>query len=93
MYNEQLQIVAGSFSTLIFIGSNLPMLWKAYRLKSLSSYSLSHIALSNLGNALYWLYVAGLPFGPAWLLHAFNTAVAGTMLCWYLRFERFGGMA
>lgn len=81
-------VMAGFLSTLMFIGSNLPMLYKAFRTRNLKSYSLAHIALSNLGNLVYWLYILALPFGPVWLLHGFNTAVACLMLLWYLRYER-----
>ena len=84
---QSLQLIAGILSSLIFVGSNLPMLWKAFMTKDLSSYSLGHIALSNGGNLIFWLYVAGLPFGPIWLLHSFNTLVAVLMLFWYLRYE------
>jgi hypothetical protein len=85
---EQLQLAAGSFSTFIFISSNLPMLWKAFQSKSLSSYSLTHIGLSNAGNLLYWVYTLSLPVGPAWFLHGFNTVVTALMLVWYLRYEK-----
>jgi uncharacterized protein with PQ loop repeat len=82
------QLVAGSFSTLIFIASNLPMVWKAFYTKDMGSYSLAHIGLSNAGNALYWLYVLSLPVGPVWLLHGFNTFVTAFMLFWYVRYEK-----
>jgi hypothetical protein len=85
---EQIQLAAGSFSTFIFVGSNLPMLWKAFRSKSLASYSLGHIGLSNVGNLLYWVYMVSLPFGPAWFLHGFNTIVTALMLSWYLHYEK-----
>ena len=87
--NESLiQLITGSVATAIFVSSNLPMLWKAVRTQDMASYSLAHIGLSNAGNAINWLYVVGLPFGPIWLLHAFNTIVAVTMLVCYWRFER-----
>ena len=79
--------VAGMVATLIFVGSNLPMIWKAAVTKNLSSYSLSHIGLSNAGNVVNWLYVVSLPFGPIWLLHGFNTLVAAFMFIWYVRYE------
>jgi len=85
---QSLQIFAGFMSTIMFMSSNLPMLFKAYRTKNLKSYSLGHIALSNLGNLIYWLYVASLPFGPIWILQGFFTFTTGLMLFWHLRYEK-----
>jgi hypothetical protein len=85
---QTLQVFAGFASTAMFMSSNLPMLFKAYKTKNLKSYSLGHIALGNLGNLIYWLYVAGLPFGPVWVLQGFFTISAGLMLFWYLRYEK-----
>lgn len=82
-----LQLLAGSLSSVIFVGSNLPMISKALRTRDLASYSLGHIGLANAGNVLHWLYVAGLPLGPIWFLHGFNTLVALLMLALYLRHE------
>jgi uncharacterized protein with PQ loop repeat len=82
-----IQIAAGSVSTLFFISSSLPMLWKAFRTKNLRSYSLSNIALSNVGNLVHWLYISSLPPGPIWLLHGFYTLTTALMLVWYLRYE------
>ncbi|MCB8936820.1 MAG: hypothetical protein H6655_00280 [Ardenticatenaceae bacterium] len=90
---QSIEIVAGFGSSLIFIMSNLPMVAKAVRTRDLRSYSLSQILLANTGNLLYWLYVLGLPFGPIWLLHGFNTAVALLMLALYLLFETRHGTA
>ena len=84
---KDMQIVAGVISTLMFVGSNLPMLWKAFTTKDLTSYSLGHIGLSNAGNLIYWLYLFTLPVGPVWFLHGFNTLVAGLMLFGYLRYQ------
>lgn len=84
---EDIQLVAGVISTFMFVGSNLPMLWKAFTSKDLSSYSLGHIGLSNAGNLIYWLYLFTLPVGPVWFLHGFNTLVAGLMLFGYLRYQ------
>jgi hypothetical protein len=36
---ENISIIAGTFSTVIFVFSNLPMVWKAYRTRDLASYS------------------------------------------------------
>lgn len=88
MEPNTIQLVAGAIATTIFVGSNLPMLWKALTTRNLSSYSLAQIGLANAGNIVNWLYIAGLPFGPVWLLHGFNTAVALVMLVCYLRFEK-----
>ncbi len=82
-----IELVAGITSSLIFVTSNLPMLFKAFRTKDLKSYSIGNIALSNLGNFIYWFYIAGLPFGPVWFLHGFNTLTTALMLGWYLRYE------
>lgn len=84
---EDMQIFAGVISTLMFVSSNLPMLWKAFTTKNLTSYSLGHISLSNAGNLIYWLYLFTLPMGPVWFLHGFNTLVAGLMLVGYLRYQ------
>ncbi len=82
---QSMQMLAGFTSSAIFIASNLPMLYKAYRTRNLRSYSLGHIGLANLGNLIHWLYVATLPAGPIWWLHGFNTLVAVLMLAGYLR--------
>lgn len=93
MHLNPLQVLAGFACTIMFMTSNLPMLLKAYRTKNLKSYSLGHIALSNLGNLIYWLYIAGLQFGPIWILQAFFTISTGLMLFWYLRYEKGWGRA
>ena len=85
---QTLQIVAGSISSLLFISANIPMLVKAYKTKNLRSYSLGNIALINVGNVLYWLYISNFPPGPIWLLHSFYTLSSAVMLVWYLRYER-----
>lgn len=87
MENITLPTFAGMFSSLIFMTSTLPMLAKAFQTKDLRSYSPVQILLANLGNLLHWLYVASLPFGPIWMLHAFHTLTTGLMLVLYLRYE------
>ncbi|MGK2316377.1 hypothetical protein [Gordonia rhizosphera] len=77
--------LAGSVSTAVFVASALPMLWKAGRTRDLSSYSIGNIALANIGNAIYAIYVFSLPFGPIWVLHGFHGTASGLMLMWYLR--------
>ena len=77
--------LAGSVSTAVFVVSALPMLWKAGRTRDLSSYSIGNIALANVGNAIYAIYVFSLPPGPIWVLHGFHGTVSALMLVWYLR--------
>jgi len=64
------------------------MLFKAFRTKDLSSYSLGHLVLGNLGNTVYWLYVISLPLGPVWFLQAFFSTASALMLFCYLRYEK-----
>ncbi len=90
METIQLQYIAGATSTAIFVSSNLPMLFKAFKTRDLKSYSLSHLVLSNLGNLIHWVYVSSLPFGPIWFLHGFYTLVTAVMLLWYFRYELAG---
>lgn len=85
---EQLQVIAGMTSTVIFISSNLPMLYKAFRTREMGSYSFAQITLSNVGNVIYWLYIVGLPVGPVWVLHGFFTLATALMLIFYLRYEQ-----
>jgi uncharacterized protein with PQ loop repeat len=84
---ENLQMIAGFTSSMIFVTSSLPMLVKAFKTKDLKSYSPVNIVLSNLGNFLYWLYVISLPIGPIWFLHGFFTVSTLLMLVFYLRYE------
>lgn len=85
---NELPLVAGIISTLVFAGSTLPMLWKAVRTKDLQSYSLGNLVLANVGNAVHSIYIFSLPAGPMWALHLFNEASAALMLAWFLRFRR-----
>src|SRR5215213_8331089 len=80
-------VLAGSVSTALFVGSALPMLYKAARTKDLGSYSLGNIVLANVGNAVYALYVFSLPAGPIWAMHTFYLVSTALMLFWYLRYE------
>jgi len=82
-----LPLLAGSASTVIFVSSTLPMLTKAWRTRELRSYSLGNLALANVGNAVYSVYVLSLAPGPVWVLHAFNLSSTAFMLLWFLRFE------
>ena len=88
METQSLALLAGTLSTLLFVSSNFPMLLKAFKTQDLSSYSLTHIALSNVGNLIYWIYVVSLPVGPIWFLHGFFTVTTALMLMCYVRFQR-----
>jgi hypothetical protein len=80
-------VIAGSMSTALFVASTLPMLYKAARTKELGSYSVDYLALANVGNGFYTVYVISLPVGPIWALHGFYLVSSGLMLLWYLRYE------
>jgi hypothetical protein len=82
-----LPVLAGIVSTVIFVSSTLPMLYKALRTRELGSYSLGNLTLANVGNAVYSVYVFSLAPGPLWALHAFHLASTAFMLVWFLRFE------
>lgn len=82
--SPELSIIAGSASTLIFAASVLPMALKALRTGDLSSYSLGHLVLANVGNAVHSLYIYHLPVGPIWALHTFYLLSSGLMLALYL---------
>lgn len=79
-------MVAGAIASAVFASSTLPMLAKARRTKDVRSYSPSNIALANIGNLVYMVYVLDLPPGPIWALHLFHTISSALMLFWYLRF-------
>jgi len=81
----QIAFIAGTFSTFLFIGSNIPMLWKAYQTKDLHSYSKLNIVLANIGNLVYWIYVINLPIGPVYFLHFFYTITSLIMLILIIR--------
>ena len=81
-----LPVLAGAASTVIFAGSTLPMLVKAWRTRDLSSYSLGNILLANIGNLVHSLYVFSLPPGPIWALHTFYVVSTALMLVWFLKY-------
>ena len=85
--NLKLPLIAGAISTTIFALSMLPMLFKAFHTKDLSSYSADNILLNNVGNIIHSIYVFSLPPGPIWLLHSFYLVSMGLMLVWYLQFD------
>ena len=80
-------VLAGSFSTAVFVGSCLPMLVKAARTRDLDSYSRGQLALANVGNVINSVYVFSLPVGPVWFLHSFNLACTLLMLVWHVRYS------
>jgi uncharacterized protein with PQ loop repeat len=81
------EIIAGSLSAVMFSLGNIPMLWKAFTTKKLTSYSLTHILLNNVANLIYWIYVYSLPVGPIWFLHGTYTVSAAILLLWYCKWE------
>lgn len=83
----EFQIIAGTVSTTIFTLNNIPMLIKAAKTRSLSSYSYPYLIMSNLANLFHWFYVLAMPFGPIWFLHGFYSVSALLMLIWYRRYE------
>lgn len=80
-----LAVLAGMISSVVFVGSVLPMIIKAMRTRDLSSYSLGNLLLANLGNVVHSLYVFSLPIGPIWALHSFYLLTSAFMLAMYLR--------
>lgn len=84
---ELIPITAGLVSTAIFVMAGLPRLLKALRLRDMHSYSPLDLGLVLAGEAIYWVYVSSLPFGPVWLLQIFYTGVAVAMCTCYLRFQ------
>ncbi|HXV41738.1 MAG TPA: hypothetical protein VEC96_01640 [Anaerolineae bacterium] len=77
---EQMSLIAGTISGLIFISSHVPMLLKAFCTQDLHSYSRLNLLLVNVGNLIYWLYLVSLPLGPVWVLHTFYTISSGLLL-------------
>jgi hypothetical protein len=88
MTSDDLTLLAGSASTVIFVTSYLPMLAKAVRTKDLSSYSRTQLVLTNFGNVVHSAYVFSLPPGPIWALHSFYLVATALMLAWFVRFTR-----
>lgn len=86
---ERIQIAAGLVSSVIFSISTLTMLLKTVRTKNVDSFSLSSLALSNVGNMMYWLYIVSLPCGPIHLLHSFYTVAMVIMLVFYLGYHNY----
>lgn len=86
MNPENMAMIAGMISSVIFVSSNVPMLWKAHQTRDLHSYSWLYIVLINAGNLIYWIYVATLPLGPVWFMHSFYTLASALMLILYGRY-------
>lgn len=84
----ELNMIAGTISTTVFALSHIPMLIKAAKTRSLSSYSFMYIIMNNVANVVHWFYVSTLPVGPIWFLHSFYTISAAMILIWYLRYEK-----
>jgi uncharacterized protein with PQ loop repeat len=79
--------MAGVISTLMFVGSNLPMVVQAVRSRDVSSYSRGYLVMTNIGNAVYTIYVLSLPAGPIWALHLVYTSVSAFMLLVHVRWR------
>ncbi|NYE38045.1 putative membrane protein [Nocardioides cavernae] len=79
-------LIAGTFSTALFVLSYLPMLVKAARTRDLDSYSRGQLVLATVGNVVNSVYVVSLPVGPVWFLHGFNLTCTVLMLAWHLRY-------
>ena len=77
--------IAGFASTLMFAGSTLPMVVRAARTRDVSSYSRSHLFMTNAGNVVHTVYIASLPPGPVWLLHGVYSLVAAFMFAAHVR--------
>jgi hypothetical protein len=82
--------LAGVASTMVFAGSTLPMVVRAARTRDVSSYSRSHLVMTNAGNAVHTVYIASLPPGPVWLLHCVYTGVAAFMFAAHVRWAPIG---
>lgn len=82
---ETIGPILGTIATVLFVVSQAPMLIKAARTRDLASYSGANLVIANVGNLAQTGYVATLPAGPVWALHAFNTLASGCMAYWWLR--------
>lgn len=87
MTTQQLQVLAGSFSSLIFMCGMLSMLLKTWRTRNVDSYSMTGLLLNMVGNMVYWFYILSLPFGPVYFLHGFYTVTTVLMLVWYFLYR------
>lgn len=83
----EIQLIAGSLSSIIFAMGTLNMVYKAWRTKDMRSYSLAMLILNNIGNLVYWIYVLSLPLGPIHVLHSFYTVTTLLMLAWWFLYN------
>lgn len=81
------EAIMGTISSSMFAFGNVPMLVKAARTRSLSSYSHAQLTLVGLANLIHWFYISSLPFGPIWFLHGSHTVATAAMLWLYVRYE------
>ncbi|MGD8867005.1 MAG: hypothetical protein PVI01_05235 [Gemmatimonadales bacterium] len=81
------EAIAGAISSSMFAAGNIPMLVKATRTRSLSSYSQMQLAMGGTANIFHWFYISSLPFGPIWFLHSFHTVATAILILLYLRYE------
>ena len=86
--NGTLAVLAGSVSTALFVASALPMLARAARTGDLGSYSIGNLAVGNIGNVVYAVYVFSLPVGPIWALHSFYILSSLAMLAMWFGYRR-----
>jgi len=82
-----LALLAGLASTALFVGSYLPMLYRALRTRDLGSYSRPSLVLANVGNVVQSVYVFSLPAGPIWFLHTFYLGASALMLGLHIRHD------
>ncbi|MEW1982172.1 hypothetical protein AB0333_14770 [Citricoccus sp. NPDC079358] len=78
-------VIAGSISSVLFAASVMPMVFKAFRTRDLSSYSPGNLVMANIGNLVHSVYIYSLPMGPIWVLHGFYLITTGFMLAMYVR--------
>lgn len=84
----ELQVAAGSISSVIFMMGTTTMVIRAWRTKDMQSFSATMLVLNNLGNFIHWIYVLSLPVGPIYVLQAFNTAATLFMLIWWVLYHK-----
>lgn len=82
--DTSLPVIAGAASTIIVVLGALPMLSRAFRSRDLASYSLGHMLMMNVGNAICAVSVFSLPPGPIWALHTFWLIATWLILAWYI---------
>ncbi|MCL4296168.1 MAG: hypothetical protein KJ077_10590 [Anaerolineae bacterium] len=78
----------GAVAAALYVASTLPMLLKPFGTRQMVGYSGAYLTLTNLGNLIYWFYVASLPVGPIWFLHGYYSLVAVLMLIFWLKWGR-----